>query len=108
MARSQIQTSNTPSLNNLPPQNLEAEEEILCAILTDNEILLDILDILSPDDFYKTVHTKIFAAISELFSRNEPVDLVTLANILKEKNQLCKKLPYVTWSSKKSIKLQLV
>jgi replicative DNA helicase len=88
MARSQFQTKNDPALNNIPPQHLDAEEEILSAILTDNEILLDILEILSPDDFYKTAHAKIFSAITALFSKNEPVDLVTLANILKEQNQL--------------------
>ncbi len=88
MARSQFQIKKDPSLNKVPPQHLEAEEEILSAILTDNEILLDILEILSPDDFYKTVHAKIFTAITDLFSKNEPIDLVTLANILKEKNQL--------------------
>jgi len=77
-----------PSLYHLPPHNLEAEESILSAILIDNSILLDVLEILSPEDFYKSAHQKIFLSITELFSRNEPTDLVTLTNILREKNQL--------------------
>jgi len=77
-----------PSLHRLPPQNLEAEESLLSAILVDNSTLLDVIEVLTPEDFYKTAHRKIFAAIAELFTRNEPVDLVTLANMLKEQGKL--------------------
>lgn len=73
---------------NLPPQNLEAEESILSAVLIDNDTLLEVLDILAPEDFYRSAHQKIFAAIAELFSRSEPVDLVTLLNILRAQNRL--------------------
>ncbi|MBW2678066.1 MAG: replicative DNA helicase, partial [Deltaproteobacteria bacterium] len=50
--------------------------------------LLDVLETLISEDFYRSAHAKMFAAITELFEKNEPVDLVTLANILKEKGQL--------------------
>ena len=46
----------------LPPQNLEAEESLFSAILLHEEVLNDIMDILSPEDFYRTAHQKIFAA----------------------------------------------
>jgi replicative DNA helicase len=82
------QTTQDPALYHVPPQSLEAEDSILAAILIDNETLLDIVEILSPEDFYKTSHRKIFGAITELFSRNEPIDLVTLSNLLKEQGQL--------------------
>lgn len=81
-------SSKDPSLQKLPPQSIEAEESILSAILLDNSTLLDVLEILSPDHFYRTAHQKIFAAIAELFSKAEPVDLVTLTNILRDNNQL--------------------
>jgi replicative DNA helicase len=73
---------------NLPPQNIEAEESLLSAILVDNTALLEVVEILAPQDFYRTAHQKIFAAISDLFNRGEPIDLVTLANGLKEKGHL--------------------
>lgn len=73
---------------NLPPQNLEAEESILSAVLIDNDTLLEVLDVLAPEDFYKSAHQKIFAAVAELFNRNEPADLVTLSNILRAQNRL--------------------
>ncbi len=76
------------TLHKLPPQNVEAEAAILSSILIDNSTLFDILEILTPEDFYRGAHQKIFAVIEELFSRGEPVDLVTLANRLKEKGTL--------------------
>lgn len=75
-------------LNKVPPQNIEAEESILSAILINNDILLDVADILAPDHFYKKSHQTIYSAITELFSKNEPVDLITLAHHLKNKDQL--------------------
>lgn len=88
MSNSQLPIDRDPSLYHLPPQNIEAEESILSAILLDNNTLFEILEILSPEDFYKSVHQKIFTCITELFSKNEPIDLVTLTNILREKDWL--------------------
>ncbi len=83
-----MQIEKDPSLYKLPPQSLEAEESILSTILIDNDTLLDIIGILSPEDFYKPAHQKIFSSITKLFSKSEPVDLVTLTNILREQNRL--------------------
>ncbi len=88
MAYSKLKTEKASSLYHLPPQSLEAEESILSAILVDNDTLLEVLEILSPKDFYRSAHQKIFAAISELFSKSEPIDLVTLSNILREHDRL--------------------
>lgn len=88
MAESRASKQKDPSLYHVPPQNLEAEDSILSAVLVDNDTLLDVVEILSPEDFYKSAHQKIFAAIVDLFSRNEPVDLVTLTNILREQGRL--------------------
>jgi replicative DNA helicase len=77
-----------PSLYNIPPQNIEAEQSILSAILIDNNVLLDVIELLAAVDFYKSAHQKIYSAILDLFDKGEPVDLVTLANRLDEKGQL--------------------
>jgi replicative DNA helicase len=82
------QPGRDPSLHNLPPQSLEAEESLLSAILIDNSTLLDVVEILAPEDFYRSVHQKIFGAAVDLFNRSEPVDLVTLTNRLKELGHL--------------------
>lgn len=49
------------------PHNVEAEESVISAVLLDSTTLLDVVEILSPDDFYKPSHKKIFSAVSELF-----------------------------------------
>ncbi len=76
------------SLHRIPPQNLEAEHSILGGILLDNQALNAALEILTARDFYSEAHRKIFSAILELSDRNEPADLITLSNILKNKNHL--------------------
>ena len=76
------------TLRKLPPNNIEAEESIISAILLDNSTLLDVVEILSPDDFYNTAHQKIYNAITSLFAKNEPADLITVVNELKKKKQL--------------------
>ena len=67
-----------------PPRNEEAEEALLSAILVDNTALLDVVDLLGPQDFYRTAHGTIFAAMTDLFNRGEPIDLVTVTNALRE------------------------
>ena len=76
------------SLHRVPPQNLEAEQSVIGGILLDNQALNSVLEVLGVEDFYSEAHRKIFAAIIELYDRNEPCDLITLSNILKSKNQL--------------------
>lgn len=87
MSTKRTKTTQPPS-GSLPPQNIDAEESIISAILLDNYTLLNILDILSAEDFYRTAHQKIFKTITEMSHKNEPIDLVTLANALKSNNQL--------------------
>ena len=88
MAENPLKIEKDPSFYHVPPQSLEAEESILSAILVDNDTLPEILEILSPQDFYRSSHQKMFTAITELFSKDEPIDLVTLTNILRERGWL--------------------
>lgn len=75
-------------LDKLPPQNLDAEQSVLGAILIDNNALTRTLEIIDPDDFYKLSHRKIFFSMIELFDKNEPIDLITLTDQLKKDNEL--------------------
>ncbi len=77
-----------PWLQKVPPQNLEVEQSILSAILIDNNTLPEVLEVVSEKDFYREAHRKIFAAMLDLFERNEPADLITITNILKEQGRL--------------------
>ncbi len=77
-----------PSLYKLPPQNTEAEQSILGSILLENGAINAAQEILSKDDFYSEAHRKIFSVIVDLSDKNEPVDLITLSNALKNRNTL--------------------
>ncbi|MCF6276663.1 MAG: replicative DNA helicase [Candidatus Magasanikbacteria bacterium] len=75
-------------LGRIPPQNLDAEKSLIGSILVDPNAMLKIADMIEADDFYKRAHAKIFESISELYSKNEPVDLLVLSNKLEEKGIL--------------------
>jgi len=72
----------------LPPQNLEAEQSVLGALMLDKNAIINVADILKSDDFYKPAHGKIYEAIIKLFDKREPIDLVSVSNILQKENSL--------------------
>ncbi len=75
-------------LDKLPPQNIEAEQSILGAILIDNDALPRALEIIDIDDFYRQSHRMIFNAMVELFEKNEPIDLITITDCLKRREEI--------------------
>src|SRR5690242_12967697 len=75
-------------LRRLPPQSLEAEESVLGGVLLDNTALDRVLEFVRADDFYREAHRRIFRAMVSLSERNEPADLVTLAETLRQRGEL--------------------
>src|SRR3989338_3091218 len=72
----------------IPPQNIEAEQSVLGSLMLDKEAIFRIVDFLAPGDFYKPSHKAIYKAMLELFEKREPVDILSMTNILKEKKLL--------------------
>lgn len=72
----------------LPPQNLEAEVSIIGGLMIDPESLDAVSDILAPDDFYKGAHQKIYQTILDLNSKSQPIDIITISNMLTNKKEL--------------------
>ncbi|MDG0814885.1 replicative DNA helicase [Bdellovibrio svalbardensis] len=72
----------------IPPQNLEAEQSILGGLMLDREALDQIGDLLFAEDFYKPGHQKIYAAIKELHSKTQPIDIITVTNVLQAEGTL--------------------
>ncbi len=72
----------------IPPHNLEAEEAVLGCILIDPDSLVKISDFLKPEDFYKKANSIIYEVVLDLFSRNQPIDILSLSNRLSEKKKL--------------------
>jgi replicative DNA helicase len=71
-------------LDRVPPQNLEAEQSVLGAVFLAREALITAVEILRPEDFYKTAHQRIFKTMLDLYEKGEPVDLVTVTAELQD------------------------
>ncbi len=70
-------------LRRVPPQNIEAEQSVLGAILLDNDAINQAIEILTAEDFYRESHREIFRAMVALTERNQPVDAITLTDALR-------------------------
>ncbi|MCX6813148.1 MAG: replicative DNA helicase, partial [Candidatus Azambacteria bacterium] len=71
----------------LPPQDIDAEQSVLGSLLIDKDAIIKIADIITVGDFYRKSHEIIFQAILDLYSKGEPIDLLTVSSRLKEKKQ---------------------
>ncbi len=72
----------------LPPQDLDAELSVLGALMIDKNAVIRVADFLEAGDFYKPVHQKIYQSALQLFEKNEPIDLLSVAARLKENGVL--------------------
>jgi replicative DNA helicase len=71
-----------------PPQNLEAEESVLGAMMLSPNAIAVVSEILDASDFYRESHAKIYRAALQLYGKNEPVDAITLTNELEQRGEL--------------------
>jgi len=72
----------------VPPSNVQAEQAILGGILINNDALNQVMDVLAPDDFYREAHQAIFEGMLELYNGGEPIDLITLSQVLDKRKRL--------------------
>ncbi len=85
---SQLKEKTITSSIKVPPYNNEAEQAVLAGILINNDAIDQVMDILSGEDFYREAHNHLFEGMVDLYNNNEPIDLITLSQQLKEKNLL--------------------
>ena len=79
-----------PTIDRLPPQNIDAEQAVLGAMLIKKEAIAEVSQLLRPEDFYRDAHKIIYEAMLTLFNRNEPADIVTVTNYLNNESKLDK------------------
>ena len=72
----------------LPPQNLDAEQSVLGSLLIDRDAIIQVAPILKHEDFYQPSHCLIYQAINDLYTRQEPTDVVTLTDELIRRDKL--------------------
>lgn len=73
---------------NLIPQNIEAEEAVLGAILVNPTTLTKVVEFLSPESFYKPAHKHVYEAMLQLFNQNERIDIVSVSDVLNYNSKL--------------------
>src|SRR6056297_2852206 len=72
----------------VPPQAVEIEEAVLGSMLIEHEAATIALQMLKSEDFYKPAHRHIFDTLYDLYERDNPLDLITVENELRDKNLL--------------------
>ena len=81
-------TTSDNILKRVPPQNLEAEQSVLGAILLDNTTISRLSDALDLDDFYRESHRQIYRAMLDLDAARDPIDAITLTHALRNMGML--------------------
>jgi replicative DNA helicase len=76
------------ALGRVPPHSIEAEEAVIGGVLVDNTAIDRAVEVIIPEDFYREAHRKIMRGILALNERSEPIDLITLTDALKARNEL--------------------
>ena len=82
------QLAPVPDNATIPPQNLEAEESVLGAMMISPGAIGAVSEILDASDFYRESHAKIYRAALALYAKGEPVDAITLTDELEERSEL--------------------
>ena len=75
-------------LDRVPPQNLEAEQSVLGALMIEREAITKVSEFLKPADFYREAHRLVYDAILQLNARNDAVDMITITEALRKDNKL--------------------
>jgi len=83
-----MESSISDELQRIPPQQIEAEQSLLGGLLIDGEGFPAVVEILKGDEFYRDAHRTIFRVFQLLFDGNQPIDLITVADLLAERNEL--------------------
>ncbi len=78
----------TMTQGRIPPQSIDLEEIVLGAMMLEKSSLNAVIDILTPEMFYKDAHQIIYTAILDLFKNSEPIDILTVTNKLKTMDKL--------------------
>ncbi len=75
-------------IERIPPQDIEAEQSVLGALLVSPEAIGKVAELLRPEHFYRQAHAAIYKVVCELAERGEPIDLITVSSLLRSKEEL--------------------
>lgn len=72
----------------IPPQNTEAEQCLLGCLMLDKDAIIKVIDFIKPEDFYKGSHQDIYQTMTDLYSKSDPIDILSVSAKLKERNKI--------------------
>src|SRR5712691_10526314 len=72
----------------VPPHNLEAEESVLGSMMLSAEAIAAVVEVVKPDDFYRSAHQRVYEALLGIYARGEPVDAITAVEELKRRKTI--------------------
>jgi replicative DNA helicase len=75
-------------LGKMPPQAVDLEEAVLGGVMIEKDAIIAVMDILSPDSFYKDAHRKIFQVVLDLSNELQPIDILTVTEELRKRGEL--------------------
>jgi len=81
-------STNEGSIERMPPQSIEAEQAVLGSLMISADGITRVVDSLQPEYFYRKSHQVIYAAMLDLYEKNEPIDIVTISQYLKDEDKL--------------------
>jgi len=81
----------------VPPHSIEAEQSVLGGLMIDDQAWDKVVELLSPEDFYRADHSFIYKAMFSVIDKNTPIDVITISEMLTSMNQLDKAggMPYL-------------
>ncbi|HEX2967426.1 MAG TPA: replicative DNA helicase [Syntrophorhabdaceae bacterium] len=83
----EIKDTREPAMR-VPPQNIEAEQSLLGGLLIDSESMNKVADIVTPLDFYRDSHSKIFSLMTDLYERSDAIDMITISSLARDRGML--------------------
>src|SRR5207248_10517340 len=73
-----------------PPHDLSAEQCVVGGMLMSKDAISDVMEVISPADYYRPAHQLVHEAVMDLYGRGEPADAVTVADVLGKRNELAR------------------
>lgn len=83
-----VEKEKNRELSQLIPQNIEAEEAVLGAILVNPTVITKVVEFITSESFYKPAHRYVYEAMLQLFNQNERIDIVSVSDILNFNSKL--------------------
>jgi len=83
-----VEKEKNREISQLIPQNIEAEEAVIGAILVNPTVITKVVEFITPESFYKPAHRYVYEAMLQLFNQNERIDIVSVSDILNFNSKL--------------------